>query len=96
MSQEKMREEFEVWAEDALGLPKKRLRTGGYQSFGMHSAWEAWQASRAAVVIELPDSPGSHYNGAPVSALLDPLQCWRDGYEMAAKRIEAAGLKVKP
>ena len=48
-------------------------------------------------IVELfPDSPGCYYNGCPLSALSDPMQCWRDGYEMAKKRAIAAGLKVKP
>lgn len=43
-----------------------------------------------------PDSPGGYYNGCPPSALADPMQCWRDGYEIAKKRAITAGLKVKP
>ena len=47
-------------------------------------------------MVELfPDSAGSYYNGCALSALSDPMQCWRDGYEIAKKRAIAAGLKVK-
>lgn len=43
-----------------------------------------------------PDSAGRYYNGCPESALAEPMQCWRDGYEAAKKRAISAGLKVKP
>ena len=47
-------------------------------------------------MVELfPDSACGYYNGCPLSALSDPMQCWRDGYEIAKKRAIAAGLKVK-
>lgn len=47
MSEEKMREEFEIAAKTAQGLDVTRLPHGGYRSFATHQAWWAWQASRA-------------------------------------------------
>lgn len=49
MNSEEMREEFEAWAVEELGLPTRRVARGDYQSFGMSMAWKAWRASRAAV-----------------------------------------------
>lgn len=85
MGEQKMREEFEAWAEDALGLPMNRLRTGGYQSFGMHNAWSAWQASREALVIDLADLNVQHasYNNVDCFSISD-----------VKTVIEAAGIKV--
>src|SRR5690554_6750614 len=54
MSEEKMREEFEVAAKTAQGLDVTRLPHGGYRSFATHQVWWAWQASRAAMQGE-PD-----------------------------------------
>ena len=53
---EKMREEFELWA-DSLQLPIDK-HDGDYVHSGVNRRWQAWQASRAALVVELPDSTG--------------------------------------
>ena len=57
MNEEKMRAEFEIAAKTAQGLDVTRLPQGGYMSFATHAAWWAWQASRAALVVELPTLP---------------------------------------
>jgi hypothetical protein len=41
-----MRKEFEAWLEEYSMFPFDSPRAAGY--------WQAWQASRAALVIELP------------------------------------------
>ena len=83
---EKMRAEFEVAAKTAQGLDVTRLPHGGYRSFATHQAWWAWQASRAALVVELPE---------PMEANPDPLgEC---AYAQRCRAtIEAAGVRVKP
>lgn len=52
---EKMREQFEAWVDVNLGLSTRRTPSGAYQSFGVYSAWEAWQGSRTALAVEWPD-----------------------------------------
>ncbi len=71
MSDEKMREGFEVWAKSEQGLDMFRLPHGGYRSFATHQAWAAWQASRKAVCVELPTpcSPGDFVTDADVLTL---------------------------
>lgn len=81
MSNDKMRENFEAWAEEDLGLPMRRLASGDYQSFGISMAWKAWQASRAAVVVELPQSQNPR-NSEVIKAV--------------GRHILSQGLKVKP
>ena len=49
---EKMREEFELWASNLL-LPMDK-HDGNYVHSGVNRRWQAWQASRAALVVELP------------------------------------------
>lgn len=49
---EKMREEFEVWASQFFKLDVEPW--GEYKDSETHWAWISWQASRAALVVELP------------------------------------------
>ncbi|XEG75354.1 hypothetical protein QA447_14320 [Pseudomonas sp. abacavir_1] len=48
-----IREEFEAWAEGEK-LCLHRGMMGGYYLADTAAAWKAWQASRAALVIEMP------------------------------------------
>lgn len=52
----KMREEFESWA---ISCHMCTYLDGvEYRHQSTELAWMAWQASRAALVVELPDSTG--------------------------------------
>ena len=56
----KMREEFEAWAvktKDRFGLPFfiSKDDQDQYVDNATEISWQAWQASRAALVVELPD-----------------------------------------
>lgn len=91
MSDEKMRGDFEV----AYTAYCEKNGLGSYTAFHMLSevyvkastelAWQMWQASRAAIVVELPETP-NHGIGYGLFAA---------GKEACAEAIEAAGLKVK-
>ena len=112
MSNEKMREEFEVWYADSVGLDASDIATWrrgeGYQNSYERCAisWLAWSACRAAIVIELPE---------PYAVIGDYAVCgggrsvWDVDYaekiddRMCQKTevydrasLEAAGFKVKP
>ena len=55
-----MREEFEKWAASHFidvgsGNPLKKGPNGHYGFYIVATAWKAWQASRAALRVELPD-----------------------------------------
>ncbi|HFT7365048.1 TPA: hypothetical protein ACGRV9_006511 [Pseudomonas aeruginosa] len=55
-----MREEFEAWASSHFvdvgsGNPLKKGPNGNYGFYVVATAWKAWQASRAALRVELPD-----------------------------------------
>lgn len=88
-----MREEFEAWVKsnwpnqslDRFN-PLHGVTEGEYMGFTVQHCWDAWQASREAIEVELPVV----YQDSP-----DPL------YEVAyaqkcRESIEALGLKVKP
>jgi len=58
---EQMRVEFEAWAIKAKcqhGVPYFVMKddSGMYIDHGANIAWQAWQASRAALVVNLPIS----------------------------------------
>ena len=87
MSIEKMREEFEAWyvkkfeldedqaGENLVRFPDDRTKYWPHAQ----TLWEAWQASRAAIEVELPPE------------FCDGRITWTS----AMRAIEASGLKVK-
>lgn len=60
-----MREEFEAWATAAMGgyadLRKSNDPNFAYDDADVDFAYQAWQASRAALRVELPDWEYPHY-----------------------------------
>lgn len=100
MSNEKIREEFEQWAkdheiygDDGERFPMSRLSGCYYENVQTQAAWEAWQASRAAIVVELPGRFNEKYQD-----YYDDVEggCFNEAryikdVELA---IEALGLKV--
>lgn len=80
-----MREEFEAWFADAMIGADTTSDRGKYVAENMAAvAWLAWQASRAALVVELPDD-------ASIAASDDPWSV-RD---WCMDAVEAAGVTVK-
>ncbi|MEX5363469.1 hypothetical protein WCE03_16760 [Pseudomonas guariconensis] len=99
MDTNKMREQFEQWAkdryswhlhDDARDPEDRTLASWNGETYGnriVEGMWQAWQASREAVVVELPDR--------------DVEQCaYSLGFNSCLKQsraaIEAQGLKVAP
>lgn len=89
-----MRKQFESWLEDVHGLYGEDVEwqpeRNCYAKFGIHLAWSAWQASRAAIEIEIP--PG--VDVGKVVGSDGRIMYW---IEEGAVRsiIESEGLKVK-
>lgn len=81
MSSDKMREEFEAWA-NSLFYPLDSYESGLYVKLLVQDMWAAWQASRAAVVVELPQQSGVNLD-------------WNQAIRYCHQAIEASGLKVK-
>lgn len=91
---EKMRDGFESWclanwytlrpAETNCGI----IIDGYYGHPTVQIAWQAWQASRAALVVELPDEKEGRY--------LDSYQeGWNDAISSCEQRIEDCGVSYK-
>jgi hypothetical protein len=94
---EQMRSEFEAWAANGCGRLSRETTPGsdirGYEDSHTNLCWLAWQASRAALCVELPvmlyPYPGQDEDGK----LAD-----RDRnvtISHCADAIKAAGVKTK-
>ena len=57
---EKIRDEFEAWAKsEQISIEvfaEDEQNAGEYYFLEAHCAWKAWQASRAALRVELPEN----------------------------------------
>ncbi|MFU3915777.1 hypothetical protein ACM7I9_09550 [Pseudomonas aeruginosa] len=91
-----MREEFEAWASSHFvdvgsGNPLKKGPNGHYGFYVVATAWKAWQASRAALRVELPTQQGTNRS--------EWLQTWNNGYNECHQRVkealQQAGIEVK-
>lgn len=80
---DKLREEFEKWLEETHGLYGDDVEwqegRNCYAKFGIHLAFQAWQAGRASIVVELPDWH-------------DPYENWM---EETRNAIRSIGLSIK-
>ena len=83
---EKMREEFDLWAQHELGYCAGAKTDGTYYVTKINDMWQAWQASRAALVVELP----SLENG-----LIHPFDGSSMIVDAVANQLDAAGVTCK-
>ncbi|ELQ6021932.1 hypothetical protein R2217_000767 [Cronobacter turicensis] len=88
---DKSREQFEEFAQ----REKLSLAYGdcGYVYTSTEMAWRAWQASRAAVEIELPKY--HDYTNQDTTRAQAEKSAYNSGVYDSAEVIRAAGLKVK-
>jgi hypothetical protein len=93
MSTEKIREQFESWHRGIVqGEPTHdKYNNGDYRNQHVQRYWLGWQASRAAIEVELPYRVGCGDFGAIPSEFGEYI-----GYEDVKEEIESLGLKVKP
>lgn len=100
MDTNKMREQFEAFASGhevlkQYGFEKFPVDGDEYDAIALQSAWVAWQASREAVVVEMPSRASEAYR-----EYFDDVE--GGSFNEAAyirdvlKAIEAQGLKVAP
>ncbi|EFC0389303.1 hypothetical protein FRN97_05130 [Escherichia coli] len=74
------RKQFEEWFENYTGCdPKNKIYANMVEMY-----WQAWQASRAAIEIELPESFTMHSGRTPYLYVSE-----------VQSAIRAAGIKVK-
>ncbi|MER5138066.1 hypothetical protein [Providencia stuartii] len=89
---DKSRQQFEAWlvrnhSDTCNNINFEIDSKGDYRYFGTRLAWEAWQASRESLEVELPELD-SHYN-----------DYFLDGFNSAIEQVEKAlisnGVKIK-
>ncbi|WP_038413098.1 hypothetical protein [Pseudomonas cremoricolorata] len=84
MDTNKMRAEFEASPKfRGMDFTRSSTHPEFYESPYANGAWDGWQASREAVVVQLPAT----------GTLLAP--GWNQGVRACGEAIEAQGLKVK-
>ncbi|MDI7687767.1 hypothetical protein [Cronobacter malonaticus] len=97
---DKSREQFEAWVRIETGMNLYRTKYAltavedqQYIDHDINLAWMAWQASRAAVEIELPPTTEVHPLGPSTAKMFCELH--KNTVTECANSILAAGLKVK-
>lgn len=85
------REQFEAWATNAGFIVT--TKNDGYLYPATNSAWQAWQASREAIEVELPTTIEVHPFWPSAAKIFCELH--KNTVAECAKSILAAGLKVK-
>lgn len=91
MSTEKDRKEFIDWLADEHGLESEwQEERNCFKDFPAHLAFQAWQASRAALVIDL------YHEDEEKLCSFDHGIGYRKAKNIARQSIRAAGLKVTP
>lgn len=101
-----MREEFEAWVRrdwpaaplhyvrDAL--PKSDPRYGQYCDDRLQHCWVGWQASRAALRVELPEQKSERtFSGSAGEYQYTRNQGFNDCLERVTEALQQAGIEVK-
>ncbi|WP_439461796.1 hypothetical protein [Serratia quinivorans] len=86
---EESRVQFEAWRKKFIGVMvnlDRDHKTGHYVCIGTWTAWKAWEAARAGIVVELP------FNDIQ-SDETDEL--WDRAVESCAESIRSIGLLIK-
>ncbi|GAB3484280.1 hypothetical protein [Azotobacter salinestris] len=86
MEQDKVRAEFEAWWIDS--------KHDGEPDFIKRAMWAGWQASRAAMVVELPPCPQPELEGAEEEDM-EAFYALSGLHHAFRAAIEAAGIRTK-
>lgn len=96
------RERFEAAYSNLMGTPTSVLETlrdgDGYRETDghrVHISWLMWQASRAAIEVELPMRQACYASGYGDGYLVDCSDGDALYFDEAVEAIESQGLKVK-
>ncbi|HEK1007199.1 TPA: hypothetical protein SMP92_000438 [Pseudomonas putida] len=94
MDTNKMREQFEAWVlREYPNQTMGQFSDGEYHSITVQYCWLAWQASREAVVVELPSEDTCRTSSSKEEAVQD---AYNHALGECRSAIEAQGLKVAP
>ncbi|MCO3711287.1 hypothetical protein QOU43_07740 [Pseudomonas aeruginosa] len=92
-----MREEFEAWVTAAMGgyadLRKSNDPNFAYDDADVDFAYQSWQASRAALRVELPEKIGPH--NMVGRHVLPEAAGYDDAIDDCREALQQAGIEVK-
>ncbi len=91
------REQFEAWWKTQRAVcqfAREGSKNGAYHSKPCQSAWEAWQASREAVEVELPEEMKAR-EALDKGFMCDYAAGVTDTVVQVRENLIAAGIKVK-
>lgn len=97
---DKIREEFEQWWKSEYGAPLSDFNElwcaeGGYCDEDLDRQWEAWQASRASIVVELPQRQSLYASGYGDGYFVPSDTGEGLEYEETVDSIRSIGLSIK-
>ena len=79
------RAKFESWCATS-GFDVERSNDGDYNDFATDTAWQAWQASRAAIELELPAYRDATTHG---------FSAFNDALDLCENEIRKNGISIK-
>lgn len=87
------RAQFEAWMVGAYDT--RLLREGeNYMGYAVQQRWEAWQASRAAIEIALPEKISPH-NTNESGYVIGQAAMYDEGIDDCAEALAISGLRYK-
>ncbi len=96
MDTNKMREQFETSPKfRGMDFTRSSTHPDFYESPYANGAWDGWQASREAVVVELPPKIGAH-NTSEGGFVRPEAEHYDEAIDDCREAIEAQGLRVTP
>lgn len=99
--QTESREQFETWMAVKFSRPDlmlRRLPDGGYSSHYIDMRWEAWQASRESLVVDIdwPEANDDHWKDGEEGAYAQGYELGKDLTAIKVKQsLRAIGIRIK-
>ncbi|MBS9730153.1 hypothetical protein [Pseudomonas aeruginosa] len=88
-----MREEFEAWAtKHRMPIHRDGVVTD-YAARCTDECWQAWKASRAALMVELPEQ---RIGALSIDGQPRYVDGWNDYRDRVTEALQQAGIEVKP
>lgn len=98
---EESRKQFEKWIANTTnsdlhrGIMLDRRDCGSYRHLATENKWEAWQASRQAIEIEMPPRKAAYASGYGDGYLVEQQGGEAIDYDEMVEVLRAAGLRIK-
>jgi len=98
-AREVSRKQFEAWAGSVYDTRLLKDEKGNYRGSVLQQMWEAWQASRADIAIEIdwPEANDDYWKDGEEGAYARGHEDGKDKTSFAVRNaLNSAGIKVNP